>query len=106
VLGTGVAVSHRQIAAMPDLTTTAAVKSGRRAYAMAGVGPKDVDHVMVYDAFTITTLLFLEDLGFCPKGQGGTFVSSGAMAPGGSLPVNTNGADYPAIIPACMACLR
>jgi acetyl-CoA acetyltransferase len=91
VLGTGVAVSHRQIAAMSDLTTTAAVKSGRRAYAMAGVGPTDVDHVMVYDAFTITTLLFLEDLGFCPKGQGGPFISSGAIAPGGSLPVNTNG---------------
>jgi acetyl-CoA acetyltransferase len=91
VLGTGVAVSHRQIAAMPDLTTSAAVESGRRAYAMADVGPKDVDHVMVYDAFTITTLMFLEDLGFCAKGEGGAFVSSGAIAPGGSLPVNTNG---------------
>ena len=91
ILGTGVAVSHRQIAAMPDLTTTAAVESGRRAYAMAGVGPAEIDHVMVYDAFTITTLLFLEDLGFCPKGEGGAFISSGAIAPGGSLPVNTNG---------------
>jgi acetyl-CoA acetyltransferase len=91
ILGTGVAVSHRQIAAMPDLTATAAVESGRRAYAMAGVGPADIDHVMVYDAFTVTTLLFLEDLGFCPKGEGGAFISSGAIAPGGSLPVNTNG---------------
>jgi len=91
ILGTGVAVSHRQIVAMPDLTTTAAVESGRRAYAMAGVGPAEIDHVMVYDAFTITTLLFLEDLGFCPKGEGGAFISSGAIAPGGSLPVNTNG---------------
>jgi acetyl-CoA acetyltransferase len=91
VLGTGTAVSHRQIAAMPDLTTTAAVESSRRAYAMAGIDAKDVDHVMVYDAFTITTVLFLEDLGFCGKGEGGPFVSSGAIAPGGSLPVNTNG---------------
>lgn len=91
ILGTGVAVSHRQIAAMPDLTTTAAVESGRRAYSMAGANSSDIDHVMVYDAFTITTLLFLEDLGFCPKGEGGAFVSSGAIAPGGSLPVNTNG---------------
>ena len=91
VLGTGVAVSHRQIAAMPDLTTTAAVESSRRAYAMAGIDAEDVDHVMVYDAFTITTVLFLEDLGFCGKGEGGPFVSSGAIAPGGSLPVNTNG---------------
>jgi acetyl-CoA acetyltransferase len=91
ILGTGVAVSHRQIAAMPDLTTTAARESGRRAYEMAGVGPTDIDHVMVYDAFTITTLLFLEDLGFCAKGEGGAFISSGAIAPGGALPVNTNG---------------
>jgi len=91
VLGTGVAVSHRQIAAMPDLTTTAAVQSGARAYAMAGVAPADIDLVMVYDAFTITTILFLEDLGFCPKGEGGRFVAAGAIAPGGSLPVNTNG---------------
>lgn len=91
VLGTGAAVSHRQIAAMPDLTTTAAVESGRRAYEAAGVGPAEIDHVMVYDAFTITTLIFLEDLGFCPKGEGGRFVAGGAIAPGGSLPVNTNG---------------
>ena len=47
--------------------------------------------VEVYDAFTITTLLFLEDLGFCPKGEGGRFVVDGAIAPGGKLPVNTNG---------------
>jgi acetyl-CoA acetyltransferase len=91
VLGTGIAVSHRQIAAMPDLTVTGAVESGKRAYAMAGVTPTEIDHVMVYDAFTITTLLFLEDLGFCPKGDGGAFVSGGAISPGGSLPVNTNG---------------
>lgn len=91
ILGVGAAVSHRQIAAMPDLTTTAAVLSGKRAYAMAGLEPSEVDHVMVYDAFTITTLMFLEDLGFCPKGQAAAFVSSGAIAPGGSLAVNTNG---------------
>ena len=91
VLGTGVAVSHRQIAAMPDLTTTAATRSGAAAMAEAGVAPADVDHVMLYDAFTILTLMFLEDLGFCAKGEGGAFVASGAIAPGGALPVNTNG---------------
>jgi acetyl-CoA acetyltransferase len=91
VLGTGVAVSHRQISAMPDLTTTCAVESGQRACAMAGVAPKDIDHLMVYDAFTINTLLFLEDLGFCAKGEAGAMVSSGAISPGGRLPVNTNG---------------
>jgi acetyl-CoA acetyltransferase len=76
---------------MPDLTTTAAVESGQRAYAMAGVGPQDIQHLMLYDAFTINTLLFLEDLGFCKKGEAGPLVSSGAISPGGRLPVNTNG---------------
>jgi acetyl-CoA acetyltransferase len=70
---------------------TAAAESGRRAYAMAGVGPADIDVVELYDAFTINTILFLEDLGFCPKGEGGRFVASGMIAPGGALPVNTNG---------------
>ncbi|CAB3813421.1 thiolase [Achromobacter sp. K91] len=91
VLGTGVATSHRQISCMPDLATTCAVESGQRAYAMAGLSPRDIGHLMVYDAFTINTILFLEDLGFCAKGEGGAFVASGAIAPGGSLPVNTNG---------------
>jgi len=91
VLGVGVAVGHRQISAMPDLCTTCAVESGRRAYQMAGMDAGDIDHLMLYDAFTINTLLFLEDLGFCRKGEAGPLVSSGAIAPGGSLPVNTNG---------------
>ena len=58
---------------------------------MAGVGPSDIDVVQLYDAFTINTILFLEDLGFCPKGEGGRFVSDGRIGPGGELPVNTNG---------------
>lgn len=91
VLGAAAATDHSQISSMPDLTVTAAAESGRRAYAMAGVGPTDIDVVQLYDAFTINTILFLEDLGFCPKGEGGPFVASGAIAPGGSLPVNTNG---------------
>ncbi|MET4129755.1 acetyl-CoA acetyltransferase [Roseovarius sp. MBR-6] len=91
VLGCSVAVSHRQIAAMPSLTETAAKRSGAAAMAEAGVNIGDIDHVMLYDAFTICTLMFLEDLGFCPKGEGGAFVASGAIAPGGHLAVNTNG---------------
>ncbi|SDO20288.1 Acetyl-CoA acetyltransferase [Lutimaribacter pacificus] len=91
VLGSATEISHRQIASMPDLTVTSARESGRRAYAAAGLGPSDVDLVQLYDAFTINTILFLEDLGFCPKGEGGAFVSGGAIAPGGVLPVNTNG---------------
>jgi acetyl-CoA acetyltransferase len=91
VLGTGEHISHQNISSMPDLTVTGAAISGALAYAMAGLEPQDIDVVQVYDAFTITTLLFLEDLGFCPKGEGGRFVTDGAIAPGGKLPVNTNG---------------
>ena len=91
LLGGAAATWHADIAAMPDLTVTAAAESSRRAYAMAGFGPADIDVVQLYDAFTINTILFLEDLGFCPKGEGGRFVSGGRIAPGGSLPVNTNG---------------
>ena len=91
LLGAGEAHWHRAIACMPDLTTTAATDSGARAYAMAGLGPADVDVVQLYDAFTINPILFLEDLGFCAKGHGGPFVAGGAIAPGGRLPVNTNG---------------
>jgi acetyl-CoA acetyltransferase len=91
VLGAGEAHSHKWISAMPDLTTTATTDSAARAYAMAKLHPADVDVVQLYDAFTINTILFLEDLGFCEKGEGGDFVSDGRIAPGGVLPVNTNG---------------
>jgi acetyl-CoA acetyltransferase len=91
LLGVGEAHWHRNISQMPDLTVTAAADSGRRAYEMAGVGPEEVDVAMLYDAFTINTILFLEDLGFCEKGEGGTFVEGGRIAPGGEVPVNTNG---------------
>ena len=91
LLGAADAISHDNISAMPSLTVTAARDSGRRAFAMAGLRPADVDVVQLYDAFTINTILFLEDLGFCEKGEGGAFVSGGRIAPGGELPVNTNG---------------
>lgn len=91
VLGTGEALSHCSISNMPDLTVTAAVKSGRQAYAMAGAQPADMDMLSIYDAFTITPILFLEDLGFCPKGEGGRFVEGGTVAPGGKLAMNTSG---------------
>jgi len=91
VLGQGQAITHANISSMPDLTVTGALESGRQAYAMAGLAPKDIDVLELYDAFTINTILFLEDLGFCKKGEGGAFVTGGRIAPGGSLPVNTNG---------------
>jgi acetyl-CoA acetyltransferase len=91
VLGVGESLSHATISCMADLTVTAAANSGPRAFRMAGLKPADVKTVELYDAFTINTILFLEDLGFCPKGEGGRFVSGGNIAPGGSLNVNTNG---------------
>ncbi|NPC58010.1 thiolase [Caenimonas soli] len=99
VLGNATAVWNRQISSMPDLTVTAACQSGREAFAMAGLSPSDIDVVQLYDAFTINTLLFLEDLGFCPKGEGGRFVQDGAIAPGGKLAVNTNGGGLSCVHP-------
>ena len=91
LLGAGEAHHHRHISQMPDLVRTAAVDSGARAFAAAGLTPADVDVLMLYDAFTITPILFLEDLGFCAKGEGGAFVEGGRTAPGGPVPMNTNG---------------
>ncbi len=91
LLGAGEAHWHRNISQMPDLTVSAAAESGPRAYEMAKLGPGEVKVAMLYDAFTINTVLFLEDLGFCEKGEGGTFVSGGGISPGGDLAVNTNG---------------
>ena len=91
VLGVGEAIGHFTISNMPNLTVTAAAESGPKAFKMAGIKPSDVDMLSLYDAFTITPILFLEDLGFCPKGEGGRFVSGGNIAPGGKLAVNTSG---------------
>ena len=91
LLGEGHVTTHQTISNMPNLVETGARRSGELAYARAGLGPKDIDVIEVYDAFTINTILFLEDLGFCRKGEGGAFVSGGRIAPGGQVPVNTNG---------------
>src|SRR6476469_1340211 len=91
VLGCGQSTTHASISSMPDLTVTGAVASGKAAYKMARLGPGDVDAFELYDAFTINTILFLEDLGACKKGEGGAFVEGGRIGPKGSLPVNTNG---------------
>ena len=91
LLGGASATTHRNIMAMKDLTVSGAADSGRRAFDHAGLKPSDVDVLQLYDAFTINPILFLEDLGFCEKGEGGPFVEGGRIAPGGALPVNTNG---------------
>jgi len=99
VLGGATAGWHRAVMCMPDLTISAASESGPRAFAMAGLTPRDVGLAMLYDAFTINTILFLEDLGFCAKGEGGAFVADGAIAPGGRLAVNTNGGGLSCVHP-------
>ena len=90
-LGAAEAHWHMNLSQMDDVTVTAASESGPRAFDLAGLTPADVDVVQLYDAFTINVLLFLEDLGFCKKGEAGEFVSGGGIGPGGHLPVNTNG---------------
>ena len=99
VLGVGHAHWHRQISCMDDLTVTPAVESGRIAFEAAGLKPDDIDVVQLYDAFTINPILFLEDLGFCKKGEGGAFTSGGRIAPGGDFPMNTNGGGLSCVHP-------
>jgi acetyl-CoA acetyltransferase len=91
VLGSSERHTHTHISQMPDLTVTAAAVTGPRAFAEAGVRPDQIDVAMIYDSFTITVLLLLEDLGFCKKGEGGAFVQDGRIALGGQLPINTDG---------------
>ena len=91
VLGHGEAPGHHD-AGRIDLTETGARKSGKRAFEAAGVGPEKIDYASIYDSFTITVLEAIEDLGFCAKGEGGTFVEGGTLeAPDGALPFNTDG---------------
>lgn len=91
VLGSGEATTHTGLTSMPDLTETPARHSGKRAFEMAGVGHDEIDVTLVYDSFTYTVLVTLEELGFCKKGEGGAFVSNQRTAPGGEFPLNTNG---------------
>jgi acetyl-CoA acetyltransferase len=91
ILGAGTGQTHWNTNQMPDFTQTAAKSSGERAFRMAGLTPADVDTVQLYDSFTITALLMLEDLGFCKKGEGGSFVEGGTLQLGGKLPLNTDG---------------
>jgi acetyl-CoA acetyltransferase len=91
VLGVGEGHDHAMISQMPSYTSFAAKHSGKTAFEMAGVTHSDLDLAMIYDSFTYTVLLSLEELGFCGKGEGGDFVSNQRTAPGGDFPMNTNG---------------
>ena len=91
VIGAGEA-SKGQGGGKVDLTYSAAAWSGADAFAEAGIKPADIQYVSIYDSFTITVLIQIEDLGFCAKGQGGRFVSDGNLISGvGTLPFNTDG---------------
>jgi acetyl-CoA acetyltransferase len=91
VLGSGESTTHQSMVNNPDLTQTPARYSGERAFKMAGLTPKEIDVVEVYDSFTYTVLVTIEELGFCAKGEGGPFLSNQRSAPGGDFPMNTNG---------------
>lgn len=99
VLGTGEAVSHTTMSEWPDVTESPAYRSGRKAFAMAGVTPADIDNCQLYDAFTGGVMLTLEALGFCAKGEGGPFVADGKLRLGGALPTNTDGGGLSACHP-------
>jgi len=91
LLGQGYGLRHGHIGDHKQLTITGAVDSGRDAFASAGVERADIDVAEIYDCFTITVIVELEDLGFCAKGEGGSFVEGGRIALGGALPITTHG---------------
>jgi acetyl-CoA acetyltransferase len=92
VRGAGEATEHVMVTQMRDLTFSEATRmSGDKAFTMAGVDRKDVNHVMLYDAFTSGPPIMLESLGFAKRGEGVHFFEEGRSTPGGSLPINTNG---------------
>ncbi|WP_189785345.1 thiolase C-terminal domain-containing protein [Streptomyces capitiformicae] len=91
ILGTGEHVSHTTMSEWPDFTTSPAAISGRLAFERAGVHPSEIDFAEIYDAFTYMTLVTLEDLGFCAKGEGGAFMEKNRLTLTGDLPVNTDG---------------
>ena len=92
VLGSGESVETPLVSQMEDFTTSRAFRvSGRMAFAEAGITHDDVDHLMIYDAFAHLPIYGLEDLGFVARGEAGKFIQERNTAPGGKLPLNTNG---------------
>lgn len=91
ILGFGEGQTTFDLTRRASLTTTEAARSGRAAFEMAGLGPRDVKVAQLYDCFTITVLMTLEDYGFCEKGRVGELVADGAIEHGGKLPINTSG---------------
>jgi len=89
--GIGEYHTHEHLMCAPSLTEFGATESGRVAYEMAGLGPRDIDFAELYDCFTIVPIIELEELGFCAPGEGGAFFAEGHARIGGKLPVNTHG---------------
>jgi len=91
IRGAAEAPKH-QVGGKVDLTFSGAAWSGPRAFEEAGLKPADIKYASIYDSFTITVVMQLEDLGFCRKGEGGKFVADGNLISGtGKLPFNTDG---------------
>jgi acetyl-CoA acetyltransferase len=92
IIGTGESVETPMVSQMEDFTSSRAFSvAGKKAFAEAGIAQKDVDHLMIYDAFAHLPIYGLEDLGFCKPGEAGQFIWDGNTRPGGKLPLNTNG---------------
>ena len=92
ILGTGESVETPMVSQMEDFTSSRAFRvAGPTAFQQAGISRKDVDHLMIYDAFAHLPLYGLEDLGFVPRGEAAAFIGERHTAPGGKLPLNTNG---------------
>ena len=92
IIGTGESTETPMVSQMEDMTTSRAFRvSGAKAFAEAGIRHADVDHLMIYDAFAHLPIYGLEDLGFCARGEAGAFMEERHTAPGGKLPLNTNG---------------
>ena len=99
LLGAAMEHHHRMVSEMPDLVRTSAIDSSQRAFKMSCYKATDMDSIQLYDAFTINTLLFLEDLGFCKKGEAIELVKNNNIGPSGSLKVNTNGGGLSCVHP-------
>ena len=92
LLGTGESVETPMVSQMEDFTSSRAFRvAGPKAFAEAGITHNDVNHLMIYDAFAHLPIYGLEDLGFVPRGEAGAFIAGHNTAPGGKLPLNTNG---------------
>ena len=91
IAGAGESMSHSNMLEMEDFTATSAAASSATAYKMAGMGPDDMEMAMIYDSFTVTAGITAEMLGLAPRGEGFTLWKDGRAAPGGRLPINTNG---------------